>query len=411
MALKLLGSMLLLGNRNHIDRDFIFCLMESKSHQQTFSTQNRYSNTIELHNLCSHFGDYLHNECMDYMKSPLYYQDQNSCKSSIFMDSQKWSIFVDYMREFNKIYNSDEEISHRYYTFHDNLEWISEHNLHPSHTYTVGIGRFTDMTHSEYKEFVKSGGLAKSSDIYLKEDNLRGSLTLPKDMCGTMKSESGSYPTSMDWRSKGAVTPVRDQGQQGTCYAHSASEAVESAYFIKKGVLPNLSVQQIVDCSYNYGNHGNNGGMYTYSWTYIHDSGLTTESAYPYTAGDSDRSSCKPFTPYTYVSDCKHVPTNELQLTYAVSHQPISVAIEADSRSFQHYTSGVYNDPDCGTTIDHAVVAVGYGTLNGQDYWTVRNSWGTSWGQDGYILIARNSDVSSTVGQCAIATYAAYPIV
>ncbi len=393
--LSLLGSTLLLSNKpSNIDNDFVFCLMKNK----ISSPQ-----TIDLNNQCSHFVGDLHRNCMDFMNSPF----NKECLNELAINdeiSSKWSKFIDYMADFKKVYHSNDELHSRYNIFHDNLEYIETHNRDLSHTYKVGINRFADMSHNEYKEFVKSGGL-----VVPKESN---NLRLPKDMCGTMSSQSGSYPSSVDWRTKGAVTPVRDQGQQGTCYAHSASEALESAYFIKTGTLPNLSVQQIVDCSYSYGNHGNNGGMYTYSWTYIHDSGLTTESAYPYTAGPSDRSSCKPFTPYTYVSDCKHVPSNELQLTYAVVKQPVSVAIEADSRSFQLYQSGVYNNPDCGTDIDHAVVVVGYGTLDGQDYWTTRNSWGSdSWGMDGYILIARNSVATSTVGQCAIATYAAYPIV
>ncbi len=230
-------------------------------------------------------------------------------------------------------------------------------------------------------------------------------------MCGEMKSESGSYPKSVDWREKGAVTPVKNQQSCGSCWSHASTEATESAYFIKTGTLPILSVQELVDCSNSYGNHGCNGGMTDRAFTFIHDNGITTESAYPYTA-TSSRGSCQPFTPYTYISDCKHVPSNELQLTYAVSHQPVTVAIEADSRSFQLYTEGVYNDPSCGTNIDHAVLAIGYSTdSSGQDYWTVRNSWGTDWGLDGYILIARNSVATSTVGQCAIATYAVYPIV
>jgi C1A family cysteine protease len=395
--LSLLGSALLLGKApmmSENNNDFVFCLMKNKVSS---------SQTIDLNNQCSHFVGDLHRNCMDYMNSPFI---ENDCSNQFDLStevSSKWSKFIDYMVDYRKVYHSNDELNSRYNIFHDNLEYIAEHNRDASHTYTVGINRFADMSHNEYKEFVKSGGL-----VVPKESN---NLRLPKDMCGTAKSESGSYPKSVDWREKGAVTPVRDQGLVGSCYAHSASEALESAYFIKKGVLPNLSVQQIVDCSYSYGNHGNNGGMYTYSWTYIHDSGLTTESAYPYTAGQSDRSSCQPFTPYTYVSDCKHVPSNELQLTYAVSHQPVSVAIEADSRSFQLYTGGVYNNPDCGTNIDHAVVVVGYGSMDGQDYWTTRNSWGESYGLDGYILIARNSVETSTVGQCAIATYAAYPIV
>jgi C1A family cysteine protease len=386
--LSLLGSALLLSNKPS-NNDFVFCLMKN-------------TQTIDINNQCSHFAGDLHRNCMDFMNSPF----NNECLNELAINDEinsKWSKFIDYMVDFKKVYHSNDELHNRYNIFHDNLEYIEEHNRDLSHTYKVGINRFADMSHNEYKEFVKSGGLMVPNE----SNNLR----LPKDMCGTAKSESGSYPSSVDWREKGAVTPVRDQKFCGSCWAHSGSEAVESAYFIKTGILPNLSVQQLVDCSYSYGNNGCNGGWYMYAWTYANTNGITTESAYPYTA-TSSRGSCQPFTPYTYVSDCKHVPANELQLTYAVAKQPVSVAIEADSRSFQLYIGGIYSDPSCGTNIDHAVVAIGYSTdSSGQDYWTVRNSWGTDWGMDGYILIARNSVETSTVGQCAIATYAAYPIV
>lgn len=418
--LSILGA-LVLGSKKSVNEDMLFCLMETNLHQRS---KGSFANTIDLHNMCSHFAidSSIHRACEEYAEDPLMITDRSRCAEFINVDEvadealfHKWAHFTDFMMEHNKIYADNAEILSRFHIFQDNMEWVAQHNLIKENTYKVGATRFADMTHSEYKEYVKSGGLSVRQEN-LHEVALRGgivsdaSLGLPKDMCGTMKSESGTFPTTVDWRTKGVVTPVRDQGQQGTCYAHAASENLESVYALKKGTLPSLSVQQIVDCSYSYGNHGNNGGMYTYAWTYVHDAGLTTEAAYPYTAGDSDRSSCKPFTPYTYTTSCNHVPANELQLTYAVSHQPVSVAIEADSRSFQLYTSGVYNDPACGTDIDHAVVAVGYNSMNGQDYWIVRNSWGSDWGQGGYIYIARNSVATSTVGQCAIATYAAYPI-
>ncbi len=421
--LSVLGA-LFLGGKKAVNQDMLFCLMESNLHQRSFAASKvSFANTIDIRNMCSHFSSEsgIHRACEEYVEEPLMVTDRSLCAE--FMDGEmgpseqefhKWARFTDFLMEHKKIYADEAELLSRFHIFQDNLEWIAQQNQIKEHTYEVGVTRFADMTHSEYKDFVKRGGLSVLQEN-LHEVSLRGgvvsdaSLGIPRDMCGTMKSESGSFPTTVDWRSKGVVTPVRDQGQQGTCYAHAASENLESVYAIKKGTLPNLSVQQIVDCSYSYGDHGNNGGMYTYAWTYIHDSGLTTEAAYPYTAGPSDKSSCQPFTPYTYVSSCYHVPANELQLTYAVSHQPVSVAIEADSRSFQLYTSGVYNNPDCGTNIDHAVVAVGYNSMNGQDYWIVRNSWGSDWGQGGYIYIARNSVATSTVGQCAIATYAAYP--
>ena len=142
------------------------------------------------------------------------------------------------------------------------------------------------------------------------------------------------------------------------------------------------------------------------------DYGITTEQAYPYTSGTSGKAgTCQPFTPVTKLSSCWENPANELQLTLSIAKQPVSVAIEADKRSFQMYTSGVYNDPNCGTNLDHGVTAVGYGTENGQDYYIVKNSWGTSWGDNGYIKIARNSVSTSTKGICGIAMESSYPTV
>ena len=146
------------------------------------------------------------------------------------------------------------------------------------------------------------------------------------------------------------------------------------------------------------------------AFTYISEYGITTEDAYPYTA-TSSRSSCKEFKPVADISGCVNVSPNELQLTYAVAQQPVSVSIEADSRSFQLYSGGVYDDSSCGTNLDHGVLAVGYGTENGKDYWIVKNSWSSSWGDEGYIKILRNSVSSSTKGMCGIAMDASYPTI
>jgi len=177
--------------------------------------------------------------------------------------------------------------------------------------------------------------------------------------------------------------------------------------------LKSLSEQQLVDCAGSYGNHGCNGGMMDYAFSYIMDNGITSESNYPYVSGTTKTAgSCQSFTSQVKLAGCYDVPANELALTLALQTQPVSVAIEADTKSFQLYTSGVYNDVGCGTNLDHGVLAVGFGTNSaGQDYYIVKNSWSSSWGDDGYIYIARNSVSTSTKGICGIAMESSAPVV
>ena len=227
----------------------------------------------------------------------------------------------------NKFYNSFSDLSNRLEIFADNNLYADNHNKHSNSSYTLGITPFSDMTLDEFKKYVS-----------LSE------VDLVNDICKNQVKPSGSYPHSIDWREKNAVTPVKDQGPYGTCYTFSTTGAVEGAYAIKNDELISFSEQQIVDCSYSYGNHGTNGGMMQNSFTYIHDHGLTTENAYPYT-GASTRSSCQEFKPVTYLSGCINVtPNSEEMLTYAVAQGPVSVAIEADTKSFQLYKSGIYDD-------------------------------------------------------------------
>ena len=361
-----------------------------------FCSMNVGRNDIQI---CDHFGGFLNNQCMNYMsniKVPEISCDEYiNDKSKIQEISIKWNKFIDFFSEHKRFYDSFSTVQYRYGVFHDNLMFVDRHNRDSNTTYTLGITPFTDMTHNEFIEYVSSS--TKSYDV--------GS-----SICTKQSSSSGSYPASIDWRAKGAVTPVKDQGQCGSCWSFSTTGAVEGIYAIKNGNLQSFSEQELVDCSYDYGNHGCNGGLMQNAFTFIHDKGLTTESAYPYT-GTSSRGSCKSYNPVTYLSGCVDVTPNELMLTYAVAKQPVSVSIEADSRSFQLYKSGVYDDPGCGTTLDHGVLAVGYGTEGGKDYWIVKNSWSSSWGDQGYIKIFRNSVASSTKGICGIAMDASYPII
>ena len=218
-------------------------------------------------------------------------------------------------------------------------------------------------------------------------------------------------PIDFDWREKNKVSSVKNQLQCGGCWAFSSSEAVEGAWALKKNVLYNLSEQELIDCSESYGNQGCNGGSMISAFKYIIDNGLCTNLSYPYIAQDStcQKNTCDSV---VSISDYAQVSlNNEKSLKRALFNQPISVAIQANKRSFQMYQSGIYSDLDCGTQLDHGVLLVGYGydLINNMDYWTIKNSWGPDWGEDGYIRILRNIDDKR--GLCGIAMQPSYPIV
>ena len=262
-----------------------------------------------------------------------------------------------------------------------------------NNTYNLGFNNFTDYTYEEFKKYHDFDNFMKFSSA---------------TKCEPMKYQKLSVPDSIDWRNENAVTPVKNQQQCGSCWSFSATGAIEGSNAINTGKLVSLSEQQLVDCSSEYGNMGCNGGLMDGAFEYAIDNGICTEESYPYTAKDGNCQSSKCQTAVS-VKSCYDVPRfNELALKEAVSGQPVSVAIEADTRVFQMYKSGVITSSGCGTNLDHGVLVVGYGEENSQPFWLVKNSWGTSWGDSGYVKIAR-TDSTNSKGVCGIAMEPSYP--
>ncbi|GFP84596.1 cysteine proteinase rd21a [Phtheirospermum japonicum] len=323
--------------------------------------------------------------------------DQDHGVGPVRSESEALALYESWLVKHGKAYNALGEKERRFEIFKDNLRFIDEHNS-VDRPYKVGLNRFADLTNEEYRSRFASGRLERRAGLTSRRASDRYAVKAGEKL-----------PGSVDWREKGAIAPVKDQGQCGSCWAFSTVAAVEGVNKIVTGDLIVLSEQELVDCDRSY-NQGCNGGLMDYGFKFVIDNGgLDTEDDYPYNAHDGTCDGYRKNAHVVSIDSYEDVPENDEQaLMKAVAHQPVSVAIEAGGRAFQLYQSGVFTGL-CGTDLDHGVVAVGYGTENGKDYWIVRNSWGPSWGESGYIRLERNV-ANTTTGKCGIAVEASYPI-
>ncbi|EEF31237.1 senescence-specific cysteine protease SAG39 [Ricinus communis] len=298
----------------------------------------------------------------------------------------------EWMTRFKRVYSDAKEKEIRYKIFKENVQRIESFNKASEKSYKLGINQFADLTNEEFKT---------------SRNRFKGHMC--SSQAGPFRYENiTAVPSSMDWRKEGAVTAIKDQGQCGSCWAFSAVAAVEGITQLATSKLISLSEQELVDCDTKGEDQGCQGGLMDDAFKFIEQNqGLTTEANYPYEGSDGTCNTKQEANHAAKINGFEDVPANnEGALMKAVAKQPVSVAIDAGGFEFQFYSSGIFTG-DCGTELDHGVAAVGYGESNGMNYWLVKNSWGTQWGEEGYIRMQK--DIDAKEGLCGIAMQASYP--
>jgi len=302
----------------------------------------------------------------------------NGVESFIAEAFAKWQV------KYNKMYSTSEEATYRLRVFRDNFYTVKSITDEGNSEFTVSLNLMADLTKAEFMARYIAGPIDESRERNVKP--------FPK-----------SNADSVDWRTQGAVNPVKNQKACGSCWAFSANGALEGLYKIKKNQLLDFSEQELVDCSTSYGNMGCNGGLMTYSFEYTRDNQITVTGEYPYEAKDRQCRS-EGTTRYTVNQGFTDVAANdENDLQGAVEGQPTSVAVQADSSVFQFYSSGVITSTSCGTNLNHGILAVGFDNKHSTPHWICKNSWGATWGDQGYVRIKKNVSGQKGAGICGIA--------
>jgi len=308
-------------------------------------------------------------------------------------------LFNSWIKTHGKTYESTAELNQRFAVFQSNLQLVLKHNQEYEqglHTYYLGMNALADLTNAEYRAMYLGYSRKNAS-------RQTAAHIPPKSLA--------ALPATVDLRNYNLVTPIKDQGQCGSCWSFSATGAMEGAVALNTKKLISLSEQNLVDCVQGGAYNCETGGVMQDAYAYvIQVGGIESESEYPYCGIDCDGEPCqfdksKVVATISSYQDLAQGSESALQQNVANNHT-VSIAIDASASSFQLYSGGVYNNPSCSSTqLDHGVLAVGYGTYNNAAYWLVKNSWGTSWGLSGYIMMSRNKN-----NQCGVATDASIAI-
>lgn len=286
---------------------------------------------------------------------------------------------------------SGEEYSKRFEIFRDNLSFIRIHNAQAK-DWILGVNQFADLSFTEFK--------ARYTPLEFTDKKIKKISEIQVGVEG--------IPSSVDWRAKGAVSPVKNEGACfGGSYAFSGVGAIEGIWNITGNPLVVLSEQEILDCSGgSYGNAGCKFGIMDNVFEYVIAKGITSDSNYPFKASSGTCNGGDVTKIVAEISDYQDVQEkNSTALLIAASQQPVSVAVQADQTSWQFYKGGVVTN-NCGNNPDHAVLIVGYSTVKNPNYWILKNSWGADWGEQGYIRIG----IKGEDGLCGINLHPSYPV-